>query len=62
MFINLQGTTGMDISLTVHQNARFSHNPKLSHESAVKRKGRYLLETIVEFYSIQILTKEKGIF
>ena len=45
MLTYLQGTTRPDISTAVHQCARFSQNPKLSHERAVKRIGRYLLET-----------------
>ena len=50
MLTYLQGTTRPDISMAVHQCARFSANPKLSHEQAVKRIARYLLGT-----------KEKGI-
>jgi hypothetical protein len=34
-----------DISYAVHQCARFSKNPKVEHTAAVKRIGRYLLET-----------------
>ena len=45
MLTYLQGTTRPDISMAVHQCARFSQNPKLSHERAVKRVGRYLLGT-----------------
>ena len=41
----LQQTTRPDISFAVHQCARFSTNPKRSHEVAVKRIGRYLLGT-----------------
>ena len=32
-----------DISMAVHQCARFSQHPKLSHEREVKRIVRYLL-------------------
>ena len=39
----LQGTTRPDIAMAVHQCARFSINPMLSHERAIKRIGRYLL-------------------
>ena len=46
----LQGTTRPDISMAVHQVARFCIDPKLSHERAVQRIGKYLIET-----------KEKGI-
>ena len=45
MLTYLQGTTRPDISMAVHQCARFSMNPKLTHERAVKRIGRYLLGT-----------------
>ena len=38
------------ISMPVHQTARFSNDPKLVHEQAITRIGRYLLGT-----------KEKGI-
>ena len=41
----LQGTTRPDISMPTHQCARFNSNPKLSHERAVKRIGKYLLDT-----------------
>ena len=43
MLTYLKGTTGSDISMAVHQCARFSVSPMLSHESAVKRIGRCLL-------------------
>ena len=45
MLTYLQGTTRPDIAMAVHQCTRFSQNPKLSHERAVKRIGRYLLGT-----------------
>ena len=45
MLTYLQGTTRPDISMAVHQCARFSMNPMLSHERAVKRIGRYLLKS-----------------
>ena len=45
MMTYLQNTTRPDISMAVHQCARFSIDPKLSHERAVKRIGRYLLGT-----------------
>ena len=41
----LQGTTRPDISMAVHQCARFNNDPKLSHERAVKRIVKYLLDT-----------------
>ena len=45
MLTYLQNTTRPDISMAVHQCARFSINPKLSHKKAIKRIGRYLLGT-----------------
>ena len=41
----LQGTTRPDIAMAVHQCARFCTDPKLSHERAVKRIVRYLLDS-----------------
>ena len=38
----LQGTSRPDITMAVHQCARFSNDPKLSHEKAVKRIIKYL--------------------
>ena len=38
----LQNTTQSDIFMAVHQAARFCIDPKLLHERAVKRIGRYL--------------------
>ena len=40
----LQGTTCPDISMANHQCARFSNYPKISHERAVKKIVRYLLD------------------
>ena len=31
--------------MAVHQTSRFSNNPKLLHEKALKRLGRYLFHT-----------------
>jgi hypothetical protein len=42
----LQSSTRPEISMAVHQCARFNANPKLCHEKAVKRIARYLLGTI----------------
>ena len=39
----LEKSTRPDISVCVHQCARFSEQPKRSHAEAVKRIGRYLL-------------------
>jgi hypothetical protein len=41
----LQGSTRPDISMAVHQCARFNANPMLCHEKAVKRIARYLLSS-----------------
>ena len=43
MMTYLQATTRPDIAMAVHQCARFSIKPMLSHERAVRRIGRYLL-------------------
>ena len=41
----LQGTSSPDISMSTHQFARFNNDPKLSHERALKKIVRYLLDT-----------------
>ena len=41
----LQGTSRPDIAMPTHQCARFNIDPRLSHERAVKRIGRYLIDT-----------------
>ena len=41
----LEISTRLDISVSIHQCARFSEQPKRSHAEAVKRIGRYLLAT-----------------
>ena len=41
----LEKSTRPDISVSIHQCARFSESPKKSHPEAVKRIGRYLLAT-----------------
>ena len=41
----LEKSTRPDISCAVHQCARFCSKPKAKHAEAVKRIGRYLLET-----------------
>lgn len=45
MLTYLQGTSRPDISMPVHQAARFTNDPKLSHERAVHRIARYLKGT-----------------
>ncbi|KAL7532682.1 hypothetical protein ACHAWF_004210 [Thalassiosira exigua] len=41
----LQGNLRPEISMVIHQTARFCNNPKLHHEQAINRLGRYLLHT-----------------
>jgi hypothetical protein len=41
----LQGMTRPDLAYATHQCARFSNDPRQSHEIAVKRIGRYLKRT-----------------
>ena len=45
MLSYLQGHTRPDISMAVHQTARFSNDPRLGHDKAIMRLGRYLLGT-----------------
>ena len=45
MLSYLQCNTRPDISMAVHQTARFCINPMLSHEQAITRIGRYLRHT-----------------
>jgi hypothetical protein len=45
MMLYLAGSTRPDIAYVVHQCARFSHNPKRSHEIGVKHIARYLKGT-----------------
>ena len=45
MLTYLQGTSRLDISMATHQVAKFCIYPKLSHERAVHRIGRYLNAT-----------------
>ena len=41
----LEKSTRLDISVSVHQSARFLESPKKSHAESVKRISRYLLAT-----------------
>ena len=41
----LQGTTSPDIAMSTHQCTIFNNDTHLSHERAVKRTGRYILDT-----------------
>ena len=45
MFTHFQGNSIPEMSMAVHQTARFSNSPMLSHKKAVKRLGRYLYHT-----------------
>ena len=56
----LEKSTRPDISVSVHQCARFSEHPKRSHAEAVKRIGRYLLST--KDKGLQIHTNELKFF
>ena len=42
----LAGFTRPDIAFSTHQCARFCNDPKLLHETAMKRIGRYVLGTL----------------
>ena len=46
MLSYLQGNTRPEISMATHQCARFCTDPKLSHEQAIMRIGRYLMGTM----------------
>ena len=41
----LQANSRLDISFAVVQCARFTHNPKWSHEQSLERIGQYLKRT-----------------
>ena len=41
----LEGSTRPDLSMAVHQTARFNQNPMFSHEKAVKSVRQYLMNT-----------------
>ena len=41
----LSNTMRPDLSFDVHQCARFAHSPRRCHELALKRIGRYLIDT-----------------
>ena len=45
MLSYLSGHTCPDIEFSVHQCGKYSHNPKASHEIALKQIGRYLVQT-----------------
>ena len=45
MLSYLQGSTQPEISMEVHQCLRFSNYPRLIHERAVRKIGKYLSET-----------------
>lgn len=45
MLTYLQGNSRPEISMAVHQMARFCNMPMLCHEQAITRLGRYLLHT-----------------
>ena len=45
MLTYLQGNSLPEMSMTVHQTARFSNSPMLLHEKSIKRLGLYLYNT-----------------
>ena len=45
MLSYLQNSTRSEITMAVHQTARFSNKPMLCHEKAIMCLGRYLLDT-----------------
>ena len=45
MVTYLQGNSGPEMSMAVHQTACFSNNPMLSHAKALKCIGQYILHT-----------------
>ena len=45
MMTYLQGNIQPEMSMDVHQTARFFNNPMLLHKKAIKRLGRYLSHT-----------------
>ena len=45
MLLHLQNNTRPDITFAVSQCARYTFCPKLSHEKALQRIGRYLKGT-----------------
>ena len=49
----LTGSTRPDIAMAVHQIARFSNNPKLSHEKSIVQIYRYLLGTAGKWNDLQ---------
>ena len=45
MMSYLQGNSRPEMSMAVHQTARFCNNPMLLHEKVIKRLGQYLSHT-----------------
>ena len=45
MLTYLQANSRPEMSMAVHQTARFCNQPMLTHEKAIKRLGRYLYHT-----------------
>ena len=46
MLSYLQGSVRTDISMEVHQCARFCNDPKLSHERALNRIVKYIIRSL----------------
>jgi hypothetical protein len=45
MLTYLQANTGQEISMATHQLAQFCQDPRLSHEQATTRLGKYFAHT-----------------
>ena len=60
MLACLQGISRPDLSMAAHQCTRFCSQPMLSHERAVTRIGRYLLDTMDRGLMCKI-DKSKGL-
>jgi hypothetical protein len=56
----LQANSRLDISFAVAQCARFTHNPKRSHEAALERIGQYLKGTADEGMILRPLPLKDG--
>ena len=56
---HLSGCTRPDVSMTTHQESKFSANPKVHHDTAVKIISKHLLRTNDEGL-MHILNEDKG--
>ena len=60
MLTYLQGNSRPEISMAIHQTARFRNNPKLLDEKSLKRLGQYLLHK-TKYGRIYNPNKQKGL-